>query len=99
MEGFLVLIIMAMLIESVWETVKMCWEHGMVSVSKIGVIVVSVLMAVLCNVNLFMLLGIDIAVPVVGCVLTGVLMSRGADFTHKLIKQLVSAKMPPVDGE
>ena len=99
MQGLLILIVLAMLVESVWETIKMCWEHGKVSLNKIGVIVVSVLIAVMCGVNLFQLLDIDIAIPVVGSILTGILLSRGADFTHKLIKQLVTAKDPLIGTE
>ena len=99
MQGFVILIVLAMLVESVWETIKLCWEHGKISVSKIGVIIVSVLMAVLCEVNLFKLLDIEIALPTVGSILTGILLSRGADFTHKLIKQLVEVNKGDVVKE
>jgi hypothetical protein len=97
MQGFLILIVLAMLVESVWETLKLCWEHGKVSLNKIGVIIVSMMMAVMCNVSLFTLLNINIAVPMIGCILTGILLSRGADFTHKLIRQLMTANDPPID--
>lgn len=78
----------AILIEAVWENLKMVWQKGKFSVDKIGALVVSILICILVNIDLFSILGLTMSLPYVGSVLTGILMSRGANFVHDLFNKI-----------
>lgn len=47
------------------------------------------------NVDIFALFGVISNVPYVGVILTGVLISRGSNYTFDLINKLTAAKTPP----
>lgn len=82
----------AILIEAVWENLKMVWKKGKFNVNKIGALLVSILICVLVGIDLFSLLGLTMSVPYVGSVLTGILMSRGANFIHDLFNKINGGK-------
>ena len=48
-------------------------------------LVLGVLVAVVYNLDLFELVGMTAAVPFVGCVLTGIVISRGSNYVYDLI--------------
>lgn len=76
--------ILALVSEAVWETLKMTWNHGKVSVNKIGAILVGIFMAIGTKVDIMYLSGIPMVIPYAGRVLTGILISRGANFIHDI---------------
>ncbi len=80
------IIIAAMLSEAVWETGKMVWQKGKISVDRVGALVVGILFAVGANLDLFHLVEIHFSHPFIGQVLTGILLSRGANFVHDILK-------------
>lgn len=92
MEEFLTLIVIALVIESVWETLKMLWQEGKVSVDKVGALITSLIVCVGARLDLFSLLGINIYIPFLGTVLTGILASRGSNFIHDLIEKITNVK-------
>ncbi len=81
-----IIIVAALLAESVWETGKMVWQEGKISIDRIGALAVGIIFAVGAGLDLCAYLGICFVLPVVGQVLTGVLLSRGANFIHDLLK-------------
>lgn len=81
-----IIIVAALLAESIWETGKMVWQEGKVSIDRIGALVVGVIFAVGAKLDLCVFLGICFAVPLIGQILTGILLSRGANFIHDLLK-------------
>ena len=48
--------------------------------------------ALVFGVDLFEMVGVTAAVPYVGMVLTGVIISRGSNYIHDLLKRLVAEK-------
>ena len=88
MEGLLQLVIMAMLVEAVWETMKMTWQDGKFSIDRAGALVVGVLASVTFNVDVFSLVGLAPSIQIVGVVLTGILISRGGNFIHDLLQKI-----------
>lgn len=80
------IVVAAMLSEAVWETGKMVWQKGKVSVDRVGALVVGLLIAVGAGLDMFLLVGINFFHPLIGPILTGVLLSRGANFVHDLLK-------------
>ena len=88
LESLLILVIIALMCEAVVETLKMTFEKGKFKVDRIIALAVGVLIALVTNADLLSLTGITSKVPIVGVILTGILISRGANFIHDLISKL-----------
>ena len=82
------IIAIALVGEAVWETLKMVWQEGKVSVDRLGAIGVSLLLAFGARLDVFELISIPLVIPYVGIALTGLLISRGANFFHDLYSKL-----------
>jgi hypothetical protein len=82
------LIIVAILIEAIWENIKMVWQNGKVSIDKIGSLLISIILCVLTKIDIFPIVGISLVIPFVGSVLTGIIVSRGANFIHDLFAKI-----------
>ena len=80
------LLIIAVFVEALWETLKMFWDGDKVDVNRIGSAILGILLCVLANVDFFALVGVELSIPIVGIVLSGLLVSRGANFVHDLLK-------------
>lgn len=87
MQGTLSILVVALLVEAIWENLKMVWQSGKINVDMIGALIVSILVAVLTKINVFSALGIPVS-ELFGNILTGVLISRGANFFHDLLAKV-----------
>ena len=81
------LIIIAILVEAIWENIKTIWENGL-NVNRIGALVLAILICTLASVNIFDLLGINLAYNIIGYILTGIIVSRGANFVNDLFGRI-----------
>lgn len=79
------LVILALIGEAVWETSKMVWQNGKFSIDRIGAMVIGLLLAIGTGLDLMSMFNIPINIPYVGMILTGLLISRGANFIHDLL--------------
>lgn len=79
--------ILALLAEAIWENLKMIWENNKFSVNRLGALILSVILALATQIDLFKVLDIEI-VPVIGSIFTGILISRGANFIHDLLVRI-----------
>lgn len=86
------LVIVAILIEAIWENLKMIWQNGKFSIDKIGALVISILICVLAKIDIFPIVNLSISVPVIGSILTGIIVSRGANFVHDLFNKISGDK-------
>lgn len=82
------LVIVAILIEAIWENIKMIWQNGKFSIDKIGSLVISILICILAKIDIFPIVNLSIMVPVIGSILTGIIVSRGANFVHDLFNKI-----------
>lgn len=87
------IITIALLVEAIWETLKMVWQDGKANVNTIGALVVGILISILAKLDIFAIQGISLSVPVIGYVLTGILLSRGANFIHDLFNKMGDKEM------
>ena len=87
MQGTLSILVVALLVEAIWENLKMVWQSGKINVDMIGALIVSILVAVFTKINVFSALGIPVS-ELFGNILTGVLISRGANFFHDLLAKV-----------
>lgn len=91
MENLLLILVVAVLVEAIWENLKMVWQSGKLNVNMIGSLVVSILIAILTKIDIFGALGITINIYV-GSALTGIIISRGANFVHDLLTKVNQLK-------
>ena len=84
------LIILALLAEAIRENLRMIWEDGKFNVNRLGALILSIIIAVGTRTDLFELLKLNIFVPVLGSIFTGILISRGANVVHDLLKKMTT---------
>ena len=99
-------LILAVLAESIVETLKPLWDNdfrGEAMKDRLIVLGMSIVITVLTGVDLFALTDLDIlkwagvsGTPslVIGSLLTGILISRGANWVHDLAKRILSLVVP-----
>lgn len=95
MDGLILFVVVALLGESIWETAKMTWQSGKLSIDRLGALFVGLVLAVGLQIDIFSALGVPFKLPWLGVILTGILLSRGANFIHDLIDnvgQITTAK-------
>ena len=100
METIAMVLIMAVIAEALVQVVKglvpdtvnaPAWLWPMVGA------VFGVLLCVLASVDVFPLLGFTLSVPILGRMLTGVLISRGASFVHDVWSRINDITAPHTD--
>lgn len=80
-------IILSMLCEAIWENLRMVWENGKFSINRLGALILSIIVAIGTKIDLFELLEFEM-LPILGYVLTGILISRGANVLHDLLNKI-----------
>lgn len=86
--NILSLIIIALIGEAVWETLKMTWQQGKVSIDRVGALIIGLLLALGTGLDLMTMIGVPMKVPYIGMILTGLLISRGANFVHDTMSSI-----------
>lgn len=84
MEGITVLLMVAILVEAVSEWIKDVVDSK-VRWKKLMALGVSITIVFTLDLDLFHLLGLDPAFPLVGGLLLSILVSRGSNFIHDLL--------------
>lgn len=90
--NYVAIVVLALIGESIWETFKMTWDKGKLSIDRLGAILVCVVVAYGAGADIFELIGIPLNIPYVGMFFTGLLASRGANFIHDLYKRIGDQK-------
>lgn len=92
MSGFLQVMVIALLAEAIWENLKMVWQDGKISIDKIGALIVSIVISIVTQLDVFAILDFGITVPFIGSFLSGILISRGANVIHDLLNKIEELK-------
>ncbi len=82
------LLIGALLIESVVESFKVAFDKGKFSYTYIGSLLLGIAGCLVYSLDLFALAGLETAVPYVGSVLSGLVLGRGSNFVSDIIGKL-----------
>lgn len=85
---FAQLVLVAILVEAIWENIKMIYDKQKLNINMIGSLVLGILVCLLAQIDIFPIVGLNMAVPFVGSVFTGIIVSRGANFVNDLFKKL-----------
>ena len=81
------LLIIAILVEAIWENIKSIWDGGF-NINRIGSLALAILICVLTKLDLFAIVGIYLSIPIVAYILTGIIVSRGANFVNDLFGKI-----------
>ena len=92
MENLIIILTVALIAESVWETLKMTWQKGKLCLDRVGALVVSLVICIDIKLDMLTLLGIKTTIPFIGIVLTAILISRGSNFLHDLLERIAQVK-------
>jgi hypothetical protein len=79
------IIIVALIGEALWETLKLIWQNGKVSFDRVGAILIGLFLAFGTRLDMMQIIGIPFINQYAGEFLTGLLISRGANFMHDLL--------------
>lgn len=82
------LVIVAILIEAIWENLKMVWQDKKINANMLGVLIIAILVCLLARIDIFPIVGITLAIPFIGSVFTGIIVARGANFVNDLFNRL-----------
>lgn len=85
MNIFFGIIFAAIVVEGIITYVKTFFIDGKLQWQMLVGLVLGVLVAIVYSLDLFELVGMVAAVPFVGCVLTGIVISRGSNYVYDLI--------------
>ncbi len=88
MMDFAQLVLIAILVEAIWENLKMTYNSEKFDVNMIGSLVLSIIVCIITGIDIFPIVGLNINIPIIGSVLTGIIISRGANFVNDLFKKL-----------
>lgn len=86
------LVFLAVVVEGLIAYIKMAVVDKTLQWPVVLSIVLGVLVAVVYNCDLFVMFGLSASVPFVGNVLTGVLLSRGANYASDLLKTITGLR-------
>ena len=97
MEGLMLILVMAVVVEALVEyakTIGKAFVNGewKVAVTQLAAVVLGVLLCFMVNGDLFAVVGISFSWPWLGVFLTGILISRGANYVSDFAKRLNSVK-------
>lgn len=88
MIDFAQLIVVAILVEAIWENIKMIYDKDKFNISMIGSLVLGIIVCVVFKIDIFPIVGLNAAIPFIGSIFTGIIVSRGANFVNDLLKRL-----------
>ena len=91
MNGLTQVIILAVMVEAIWENIKRAYTDSL-QPSVIGSLVISIVVCVLTGVDVFEIIGLPIKVTFVGSIFTGIIAARGANFVNDLFSRLNGTK-------
>lgn len=87
---FAQLILIAILVEAIWENLKMVYDKKKLNVNMIGSLVLGIIICSLSKIDIFSIVGLNLFIPFIGSIFTGIIVSRGANFVNDLFKKLRS---------
>ena len=97
MEGFILITVMAIVVEAVIEYAKTIGKgfaagEWKVAITHLAAIVLGVFLCLLTGADLFGLVGITFTWRWLGYILTGIIISRGANYVSDFVKRLETVK-------
>lgn len=90
MEQFGRIFLMSFVVVSIYDIVKGFYKDNKVDVNSIVTAVLGIFIAILAQLDVFALLGIDFIIPFVGQVLAGLVISKGSNYVYDFVTKILS---------
>ena len=90
MMDFTQLIVVAILVEAIWENIKMVYDKKKFNINMIGSLILGIIICIVFKIDIFPIVGLSAVIPFIGSIFTGIIVSRGANFVNDLFKKLKS---------
>lgn len=79
----------SLIVEALWETTKMFIKNGKeINIDRVGAVAFGELIAITGKMDFLASVGVSINIPIIGMILTGLLISRGANFMHDIVSSI-----------
>lgn len=88
MTEFASLIILAIVVEFVWEILGNIWKDKEINLNLVGSLILGLVIAFSTDLNLFEMIDIPMRFHVVGIIVSGVVISSGSNVVHEFINKL-----------
>ncbi|MCY6957716.1 hypothetical protein [Clostridium brassicae] len=86
---FFSVIILSMICEATWETIKMAIPFKIEKwVDRVCAMAIGIFLAIASEVDFLYMVGIQLSIPYLGMILTGLLISRGSNFMHDILSTI-----------
>lgn len=82
------ILVIAFLVQQLWQVAKSLWKDGRLQVNRAGPLVLAIILAATSGIDLFVTLGVPLRYVWLAVALTGVLCSRGAGAIYDAITKL-----------
>ena len=97
MTGIVLIVVLAIVVEAFVEYGKQIGKAFLsgawkTAVTQLAAIVAAVFLCLTANADLFLAVGLEFSWPWLGTVLTGVIISRGANYVSDFVKRLQGVK-------
>ena len=98
MKGIVLVIVLAIIVEALIEYAKSIYkafakEGWKPAVTQVVAIIIAVLLCFMTGGDLFVVVGIEFIWPWLGHFLTGIIISRGANYVSDFVKRLQGVKV------
>ena len=82
------LVMIAILVEAIWENLKMVYKKKKLNINMIASLVLGIALCIAGNVDVFTMAGIPLKYPILAYIFTGVVCSRGANAVNDIFSKL-----------
>lgn len=90
MEQFGKILLMSFVVVSIYDIIKGFYKDNKVDINAIITAIIGIILAILAQLDIFCLIGIDFLIPYVGQVLTGLVLSKGSNYIYDFITKIIS---------
>ena len=82
------ILIVSVLVEAIWENIKMIYSNNKISLSKIGSLIISLIICFIGKVDIFLILNVFNNSSIIGIIFTAIICSRGANFVNDIFDKI-----------
>ena len=89
MEQFGQIFVMSFVTVSIYDIIKSFYKNNKIDINAIVTAIIGVILSVAAQLDVFALLGINFAIPYLGMVLTGLVISKGSNYVYDFITKII----------
>lgn len=99
MEQFSQIFIMSFVTVSIYDIIKSFYKDNKIDIHAIITAILGIILSLAAGLDAFTLVGINFAVPFIGQILTGLVISKGSNYVYDFITKAISLLNGKVNDE